>query len=182
MGGAYARGGNTTPAAEANVWVDPEAAAAVFRAFSGAPAPVLPRCVGLDVTEHAMLSRAQLDEICSPAPASPLARFLLDAVPFYMDFYARTRGFDGACMHDPLALAAAIDPSLCSWDTTRVEVETDGRWTRGETVTDRHGIRRSPWPVGWDEKENAVVALELDETAFADRFVDRLRGLVGELA
>lgn len=182
MGGAYDRSGNATPAAEANIWVDPEAAAAVFRAFAGAPEPALPRCVGLDVTEDAVLSRAQLGDICAPAPASPLARFLQEAVPFYIDFYARTRGLDGACMHDPLALAAAIDPTLCTWETTRVEVETDGRWTRGETVTDRDGIRRSPWPVGWEEDDNAVVALELDEPAFTGRFVDRLRALVEELA
>lgn len=182
MGGAYDRSGNATPAAEANIWVDPEAAAAVFRAFAGASEPALPRCVGLDVTEDAKLSRTQLDDICAPAPASPLARFLQEAVPFYIDFYARTRGFGGACMHDPLALAAAIDPALCRWETTRVEVETDGRWTRGETVTDRYGIRRSPWPVGWEEDDNAVVALELDEPAFTGRFVERLRALVEELA
>lgn len=182
MGGAYDRSGNTTPAAEANIWVDPEAAAVVFRAFAGAPERALPRCVGLDVTEDAKLSRRQLDDICAAAPASPLARFLQASVPFYIDFYARTRGFDGACMHDPLALAAAIDPTLCTWETTRVEIETDGRWTRGETVTDRHGIRRSPWPVGWEEDDNAVVALELDEPAFTGRFVDRLRALVEELA
>lgn len=178
MGGAYDRNGNATPAAEANIWVDPEAAAAVFRAFAGLPESSLPRCVGLDVTEDAKLSRAQLDAICAPAPSSELASFLQASVPFYIDFYARTRGFDGACMHDPLALAAAIDPTMCTWEATRVEVETDGRWTRGQTVTDRDGIRRSPWPVGWDEEENALVAFGLDEGAFTARFVERLRSLV----
>jgi purine nucleosidase len=182
MGGAYDRSGNATPAAEANIWVDPEAAAAVFRAFSGAPEPKLPLCVGLDVTEDAMMTPAHLDEICAAAPSSALARFLQESVPFYMDFYARTRGFDGACMHDPLAVAAALQPSLCSWETTRVEVETDGRWTRGETVTDRFGIRTSPWPVGWEQEDNARVALGLDEPAFTATFVERLRSLVGSLA
>ena len=182
MGGAYDRSGNATPAAEANIWVDPEAAAAVFRAFSGVPADSLPLCVGLDVTEDAMMTPAHLDEICAAAPSSALARFLQESVPFYMDFYGRTRGFEGACMHDPLALAAAIEPTLCSWETTRVEIETDGRWTRGETVTDRFGIRTSPWPVGWAQEDNARVAFGLDRARFTRVFVERLRTLVASTA
>ncbi|HSL12409.1 MAG TPA: nucleoside hydrolase [Actinomycetota bacterium] len=182
MGGAYDRSGNATPAAEANIWVDPEAAAAVFRAFSGVPADSLPLCVGLDVTEDAMMTPAHLDEICAAAPSSALARFLQESVPFYMDFYGRTRGFEGACMHDPLALAAAIEPTLCSWETTRVEIETDGRWTRGETVTDRFGIRTSPWPVGWAQEDNARVAFGLDRGRFTRVFVERLRALVASTA
>ena len=138
--------------------------------------------MGLDVTEDAILTPSHLERICAPAPSSALARFLQESVPFYIDFYARTRGFEGACMHDPLALAAAIEPSLCSWETTRVEVETDGSWTRGETVTDRFGIRTSPWPVGWEQEDNARVALELDEPAFTRMFVERLRSLVGSRA
>ncbi len=182
MGGAFARGGNATPAAEANIWVDPEAARAVFRAFSGVSAEHLPLCVGLDVTEDVRMTHADLDAVSSPAPGSPLARFLHDAVPFYMTFYAETRGFDGACLHDPLAVAAPIDPTLVVSATTRVEVETDGMWTRGETVADLLDIRRSPWPVGWEPQDNARVALEVDGEAFTARFVDRLRGLVRDRA
>ena len=81
-------------------------------------------------------------------------------------------------MHDPLALAIAIDPSLASLETTRVEVETDGRWTIGQTVSDLLGIRRSPWPVGWDVDDNARVALDVDAGAFMARFVERLTTLV----
>lgn len=178
MGGAFARGGNTTPAAEANAWIDPDAAQAVYRAFSGRNEARLPRAVGLDVTERVRLTREGLDAMCAPAPDTPLARFLLDAVPFYMEFYERTRSFGGACMHDPLALALAIDPSMASWTTTRVEVETTGEWTRGMTVADLEGLRRSPWPVGWDQDENARVALDVDADAFMSRFVERLGGLV----
>jgi purine nucleosidase len=178
MGGAFARGGNTTPAAEANAWIDPDAAQAVYRAFSGRGEGGLPRAVGLDVTERVRLTREDLDAICAPAPDAALARFLLDAVPFYMEFYERTRSFGGACMHDPLAVGLAIDPSMASWATTRVEVETTGEWTRGMTVTDLDDIRRSPWPVGWDHDENARVALDVDAAAFMSRFVERLRGLV----
>jgi purine nucleosidase len=178
MGGAYARGGNTTPAAEANAWMDPDAAQAVFRSFSGAPEDRLPICVGLDVTEHVVLTREGLDGICAVAPETARARFLADAIPYYIEFYERTREYAGACMHDPLAVAAAIDPSLLRLVPTRVEVETDGEWTRGQTVTDLRGIRHSPWPVGWDPAENARVALEVDADAFMERFTGRLRDLV----
>lgn len=182
MGGAYARGGNTTPAAEANAWIDPHAAQAVFRAFSGGPEATLPICVGLDVTEDVKLSREALAEICAVAPDTPVARFLAEAVPFYIEFYERTRSYGGASMHDPLALGAAIDASLVTLVTTRVEVETDGEWTRGQTVTDLGGIRHSPWAVGWPPEENARVALGVDADAFLERFTGRLRELVASQA
>lgn len=177
MGGAFDHAGNVTPAAEANIWVDPEAAGSVFRAFSGCADPQLPICVGLDVTDRVRMSRRDVEEVCEPAPGSPLARFVQDAVPFYIEFYERF-GSAGAAMHDPLALAIAIDPSLARLETTRVEVEADGTWTRGETVADLRGIRRSPWSLGWQLEDNARVALDVDEDAFHERFVARLRSLV----
>ena len=178
MGGAFARGGNVTPAAEANIWVDPAAAAEVLTAFSGADEERLPVCVGLDVTERAVLRRPDLDEVCAPAPDSPLGRLVEDATGFYLDFYAAVVGEDGCRLHDPLALAVAIDQPLARLETTRVEVETKGRWTMGQTVTDLTGIRGSPWPVGWEPEANARVALDVDEAAFMGRFVERVRGLV----
>jgi purine nucleosidase len=182
MGGAFARGGNVTPAAEANIWVDPAAAAEVFTAFSGADDDRLPVCVGLDITERAVMRRPDLDAICAPAPDSPLGRLVEGATSFYMDFYATVVGEDGCRLHDPLALAVAIDPSLARLETTRVQVETDGRWTVGETVADFTGIRGSPWPVGWEPEANARVALEVDEDAFMARFVERVRSLVESMA
>ena len=50
--------------------------------------------------------------MCAVAPDAPVARFLADAVPHYIEFYERTRAYGGACMHDPLAVGAAIDPSM----------------------------------------------------------------------
>ena len=178
MGGAFARGGNVTPAAEANIWVDPTAAAEVFRAFSGADEERLPVCVGLDVTERAVMRRPELEAVCEPAPDSVLGRLVEGATSFYLDFYAAVVGEDGCRLHDPLAVAIAIDPSLARLETTRVEVETDGTWTMGETVADLTGIRGSPWPVGWEPDENARVALDVDEALFMKRFVERVRGLV----
>ncbi|MDH5223659.1 MAG: nucleoside hydrolase [Actinomycetota bacterium] len=177
MGGAFARGGNATPAAEANIWVDPDAAQAVFRGFAGREAARLPLCAGLDVTDRVQLSRAALDAICADMPGSPVARFLQEAVPFYIEFYERFGVAGGAAMHDPLALALALDESLGTFETTRVEVETDGQWTRGMTVADLRGVRHSPWPVGWEPEENARVALDVDVAGFLTRFADRLRSL-----
>src|SRR5204862_5708439 len=85
MGGAFRSGGNVTPRAEANVWMDPEAAACVFDAWSGAT--TLPLCIGLDVTEQVGMTREDVEHICAPAPKSDLATLLGQAVPFYIDFY-----------------------------------------------------------------------------------------------
>jgi purine nucleosidase len=182
MGGAFSGGGNVTPRAEANVWMDPEAAARVFDAWSGASLERLPRCVGLDVTESVWMSRADVETVCAPAPGSPLARLIAESVTHYIDFYVASRGLDGACLHDPLAVAAAIDPELCAWTATRIEVETVGEWTRGETVADLLDIRHGPWTTGWGRDENAVVALEVDAATFTSRFVERVRTLVEERA
>ncbi len=182
MGGAFARGGNVTPAAEANVWVDPAAAAEVFAAFSGLDESRLPVCVGLDITERAVLRPQELKEIVAPASGSALGALIDGAVGFYIDFYAAVVGEEGCRLHDPLALAVAIDPSLATLRTTRVEVETEGRWTMGQTVADLTGIRGSPWPVGWEPEANARVALDVDEDAFMARFVERVRRLVESMA
>jgi purine nucleosidase len=178
MGGAFARGGNVTPAAEANIWVDPAAATEVFAGFSGVEESRLPVCVGLDVTERAVMRRPDLDVVCASAPDSALGRLIEGATGFYMDFYAAVVGEDGCRLHDPLAVAVAIDPSLARLETTRVEVETEGRWTMGQTVADLTGIRGSPWPVGWEPDANARVALDVDEQTFMSRFVERVGGLV----
>ena len=81
-------------------------------------------------------------------------------------------------MHDPLALAFAMDETLGTFETTRIEVETDGLWTRGMTVADLRGVRNSPWPVGWEPEENARVALDVDVDGFLAGFSERLRSLV----
>ena len=178
MGGSFERRGNVTPSAEANVWVDPEAAQAVFRGFSGAPEEQLPVCVGLDVSEQVQMTSAHLEEVCGCAPGTPLSTFLNDAVRFYIDSYSVIGRFDGAAMHDPLAVAVALDEGLVTLKTTRVEVETEGTWTRGETIPDLDGIRHSPWPVGWELDDNARVAIAVDADAFTQRFNRRLSDLL----
>jgi purine nucleosidase len=180
MGGAYREGGNVTPRAEANVWMDPEAAAKVFTAWSGAAPAELPRCVGLEVTEQVVMTPEDVEAACAPAPDSQLARLIRQGVAHYIDFYAST-GKAGASMHDPLALVALLDGSMCDWAATRVEVELEGRWTRGETVTDLFEIRRTPWSE-WASEENAVVATSVNGPEVMRRIVERLASLVGARA
>ncbi len=180
MGGAYREGGNVTPRAEANVWMDPEAAARVFTAWSGAAPAELPRCVGLEVTEQVVMTREDVEAACAPAPDSQLARLIREGVAHYIDFYAST-GKAGASMHDPLALVALLDGSVCDWAATRVEVELEGHWTRGETVTDLFEIRRTPWSE-WASEENAVVATSVNGPEVMRRIVERLASLVGARA
>lgn len=177
MGGAFREGGNVTPRAEANVWMDPEAAARVFDAWSGAAPAQLPRCVGLEVTEQVVMGRPDVEAACAPAPDSHLARLIRQGIDHYIDFYASTGRFEGACMHDPLALAALLDESLCGWAQTRVEVELEGRWTRGETVTDLFEIRCSEWS-DWSSHDNAKVATSVEGPEAVRRIVQRLSSVV----
>ena len=141
MGGAFDHQGNVTPAAEANIWVDPEAAQAVFRGFAGVAEDKLPVGVGLDVTERVKLGRDGVNEMCAPAPESPLAMFLQGSVPFYIEFYERYGSSEGASMHDPLALAIAIDPSLA---TPAVDPRRGGDGRHVDPRRDRDRPPRDP--------------------------------------
>jgi purine nucleosidase len=180
MAGAFAGTGNTLPRSEANVWFDPEAAAEVFAAFEDQePAPV---AIGLDVTERVVLSRAGLDRIVAPAPDSALGRLVADATGFYIDFQTGTRpDVDGCFLHDPLAVAAAIDPSLVTTMPAHVEIELEGRHTRGETVADFQRLWRHPLNARYglvEAADNVRAAASVDERTFVDRFEERLKDLV----
>lgn len=182
MAGAFRGRGNTLPRSEANVWFDPEAAAELLAAIERRPIDPLPLAIGLDVTEEVVLRPADVDAICAPAPESRLARLIHDATGFYIAFETSTRPQIGGCfLHDPLAVAAAIDTSLVSTATCHVEIELEGRHTRGETVADFLEMWRHPLNAGYglaDAPDNLRAALQVDEAAFGSRFVERLRSLV----
>ena len=177
-GGAFAKAGNVSPTAETNIWVDPEAAQAVFRAFVGAPQRSCRSAPGWTSPNGSaclvpMSRRSARPHRTRRSRGSWTTRSRSTSTP--------TSAFgpsEGASMHDPLALAIAIDPTFVELATTRVEVECDGRWTRGMSVTDLAGVRRRPWALGWDPQENARVALEVDADRFMAWFVGRLRDLV----
>jgi purine nucleosidase len=180
MAGAFAGTGNTLPRSEANVWYDPEAAAEVFALYERLdPSPL---AIGLDVTERVVLTPAVVASITAPAPDSPLAALIADATAFYIAFELATRPDVGGCfLHDPLAVAAAIDPELVTTQAAHVEVELEGRHTRGETVADFQRMWRHPLNEGYglgDAADNVRAAISVDVETFQARFVDRLRGLV----
>jgi purine nucleosidase len=175
MVGAYRSPGNTAPTMEWNAGVDPEALAATiagWAATDGAPAPI---AFGLDVTERAKMTTAHLERLVVAAgdPSDPIVAFVNDALRFYFEFHGTYDGFYGAFIHDALVVAAAIDPELARTEALTVEVELEGRWTTGETVTD--------WRRAWGRPPNLEVAVEADTEAFFDRFVERVGRLAREL-
>jgi purine nucleosidase len=101
---------------------------------------------------------------------NPVVRFIADALRFYMEFHSRNDGFYGAFIHDPFAVAAALDRGLVRTEALTVDVELHGTLTSGETVTD--------WRHTWKRPPNLDVAVEGDAARFLDRFVER----VGDLA
>jgi purine nucleosidase len=125
MGGAYGRG-NVTPAAEFNIYVDPEAAAAVF----GAPWRVT--MMGLDVTHQAGCSREVQERIS--AIGSPLGIFAAQLLEFFRSTYRREQGMDDPPVHDACAVAYVADPELFITRPAHVVVETCGTYTSGMTV------------------------------------------------
>jgi purine nucleosidase len=162
MGGST-DAGNVEPLAEFNIHVDPEAADAVFS--SGLPVTMC----GLNVTHDALATEEVLDRL--RALDTPLARTVVQLLVFFADRYRDIWGFPAAPLHDPVAVARVIDPSLVRCVDAHVAVELHGAHTRGATVCDRYGVRGL--------KPNAKVAVELDVPAFWDLViaaVDRLGG------
>ena len=161
MGGAVAAPGNVTPVAEYNFYVDPEAAAAVFEA--GLPLELVP----LDVTRQVVLRRSELAARLRRCP-SRIAQFVADFTLHGFAF-GDERGDGGIALHDPLAVGAALDPSLVGYEALHVEVECDGRITRGMSVADRRPLRSHG-----KRPPNCRVALSVDAPRFLDLFLDRL--------
>jgi purine nucleosidase len=171
MGGSLS-GGNITPAAEFNSYVDPEAAQVVYR--SGAPITM----IGLDVTRKVALSEEQvrmLESCANPAGrAGRIMRATLEQI--------RRNGANGGqlLVHDALAMGALIDPSFVTRQDIHIEIETEGELTAGETVGYRKSPMRKSAPLqeasgAADDRPfepNAQVAVDVD----ADRFLSFLMG------
>jgi inosine-uridine nucleoside N-ribohydrolase len=154
MGGSMGHG-NTTPAAEFNIYVDPEAAREVFE--SGLPITML----GLDITHQAGAGPDERERLRATGRVGGVVAEFLD---FFAAAYESVFGFDDPPLHDPVAVAAVLEPDLLKTRPMRVDIECDSDLTRGETVCDFYGVTgREP---------NAEVGVDLDR----ERFFELLHG------
>ena len=161
MGGAYFQVGNITPAAEFNIYVDPEAAKIVFD--SGVPIVVMP----LDVTHKALTTRARVEAFRA------LGTKVGDMVAAWTDFFERfdkeKYGSEGAPLHDPCVIAYLIQPDLFTGRHVNVEIETVSELTLGMTIAD--------WWRVTDRAPNAMFMGDLDSDGFFALLADRLARL-----
>jgi inosine-uridine nucleoside N-ribohydrolase len=159
MGGAIGEG-NITPAAEFNIWADPEAARRVFS--SGVDLTM----VGLDVTQRALLTDAHAERL---GQAGRAGRLVAELYGFYARHHRERYGWNGAPVHDALAVAHVIDASLLQTTGCGVIVDTGPEPSRGRTYVDRWGS------AGW--RANCHVAVDVDAERFLELLIARIARL-----
>jgi inosine-uridine nucleoside N-ribohydrolase len=159
MGGAIAEG-NVTPAAEFNIWADPEAAARVFS--SGLDVTM----VGLDVTHQALLTDEHAGGLRENGRIGSVVADLLD---FYGTFHKQVYDFEGSPIHDAVAVAQVIRPDLLELRELNVEIDRESELCRGRTVVD-------VWKRTGREA-NARVAVGIDAPGFIELLLERLGSL-----
>jgi inosine-uridine nucleoside N-ribohydrolase len=156
MGGAIGLG-NVTPAAEFNIWADPEAAARVFA--SGLDITM----IGLDVTHQALLMDADAERLRASGRTGRMVAELYD---FFARFHAETYGFEGAPIHDAVAVAHVFSPDLVRAEHRHVAIECASELTRGRTVVDL--LHRT------GEDPNAHVGVGIEGRSFVELLLERL--------
>jgi len=169
MGGAYGVTpygyGNVTPVAEFNIFTDPEAAKIVFD--SG----IKITAIGLDVTTNpkALLTQGDLEKI--KGADTKAAKIVIRITKRIMDLYEKYMGFRAMAVHDAMAVSYLISPDLFTVEKYRVEIETKGEFTTGQTVTDRRPqMLRDP-----SKKPNVYVCTNVEGRKFINFFVNRIR-------
>lgn len=161
MGGAYFEVGNITPAAEFNIYVDPEAADIVFK--SGVPLVVMP----LDVTHKVLTTRARVEAL--RGLGTEVGRVAAEWADFFERFDMEKYGSDGGPLHDPTVIAYLIAPDLFKGRHINVEIETTSELTLGMTVADWWGVT--------DRPANAFFVGDVDAQGFFDLLTERLARL-----
>jgi inosine-uridine nucleoside N-ribohydrolase len=174
MGGAAFVPGNASPVAETNLFADPEAASIVFSA--GWPLTM----IGLDVTMRTVMTSHYLDHLfpSSPHPLHPfhpLTNFLSRILPIYLQSCRERHGLNGIPMHDPSAVAYAIDPGLFRVERLRVFVETSGP-NAGQTVPDRPRQWDGPSAGSGQALPEIDVCVEVDTPRLLALFEERMLG------
>lgn len=158
MGGAMGLG-NWTPAAEFNIFVDPEAAEIVFQ--SGIPVVM----AGLDVTHKAQIMAEDIARF--RAINNPVAKTVAELLDFFMEYHKTEKwGFQGAPLHDPCTIAWLLKPEIFTTARRWVGVETQGKYTQGMTVVDYFMLSGN--------EPNTDIMLDIDRQAFVDLLAERL--------
>lgn len=158
MGGGFFEGGNTTPTAEFNIFVDPTAADIVFR--SGADLTVLP----LDVTHKALIQDAWIGELRDHG--SRVTESVAGMLEFYERWDIEKYRMEGGPLHDPTVIAYLLEPALFSGRVCNVSIETNSPLTEGMTVVDYWGVT--------DRAANARWITTVDSAGFFDLLSSRL--------
>jgi purine nucleosidase len=161
MGGGCFEGGNVTPAAEFNIYVDPHAAAAVFA--SGVPIVVMP----LDMTHTALTTKARVERFRHAG--TPVMTAVAAWIDYFERFDEHKYGTDGGPLHDPTVIAWLIKPELFEGRACNVEIETASELTMGMTVIDWWGVTTRP--------KNAFVIGKVDADGFFDLIFERVSTL-----
>lgn len=158
MGGAMGLG-NWTPAAEFNIFVDPEAAEIVFQ--SGIPVVM----AGLDVTHQAQIMAEDIERF--RRIGNPVATTVAELLDFFMEYHKTEKwGFQGAPLHDPCTIAWLLKPEIFTTVERWVGVETQGKYTQGMTVVDYYFLT--------DNRPNTTVMTNINREAFVDLLAERL--------
>ncbi|HFP9301646.1 TPA: pyrimidine-specific ribonucleoside hydrolase RihA [Raoultella planticola] len=158
MGGAMVLG-NWQPAAEFNIYVDPEAAEIVFQ--SGIPVVM----AGLDVTHRAQIHGLDIERFRQLG--NPVATIVAELLDFFMEYHKDAKwGFTGAPLHDPCTIAWLLKPELFTSVERWVGVETQGKYTQGMTVVDYYFLT--------GKQPNTTVLLDVDREGFVDLLAERL--------
>ena len=161
MGGGFFEGGNITPVAEFNIFVDPEAADLVFR--SGVPLTMIP----LDATHQALIMPEHLRRL--RVLGTPVGDAVAGWLEFYERFDVEKYGMEGGPLHDPCVVAYLLQPDLFTGRDCNVQIETSSPLTLGMTVVDW-------WGTG-DEGPNCRVIGGVDADGFFDLLIDRISTL-----
>ena len=160
MGGAIQEGGNMTPLAEFNIFVDPHAAHIVFH--SGIPITLIP----LDVTHKCLLKQEHMDRLRKIN--SPITRFIRGAMEFYLKA-SLALGYEGCALHDPLTLATIIAPELLTLKEYYVDVDISGGVSMAKTFADIFNVTKKP--------ANMKVAMDVRGEDFIELFLQRMEAL-----
>jgi len=161
MGGAVRHQGNSTPMAEFNVHVDPHASHMMYH--SGIPMTLVP----LDVTYQCILTPADVKRLNKIN--SPITKFIDDSTRFYMEFHDEYQHIDGCAINDPLALALAFAPELCTYEEHYVDVDISGGVSMGNTYADFYKHYKKP--------ANMKIALGVKARDFIELFLERMETL-----